>query len=257
MTNQQLQHHVRSRMKNDVLYGQMQQAIADMETRLEELCGSAHLPMTKDLERILMAGGKRLRPSLAYVCYSIGADQSMEIVPLMCMLELMHTASLIHDDIVDEAEIRRNVKTIHTTSGKTAALQSGDYLLARAMEYLHIYKGTGINEALADVSTQMCLGEFQQMKYLYDTKAQTVERYYEQVRRKTAYLLATSCYAGGIAGGLPKEQVEALRSYGEQIGIAFQLKDDVLDFVGTGIFGKASCQDLKRGIFTLPVQQTP
>ena len=120
----------------------------------------------------------------------------------MCMLELMHTASLIHDDVVDDAPLRRGVETIHQTSGRHAAVQSGDFLLARAMEYLHLYRGTGINEALADISLQMCLGEFQQMEHLFHIKAQTQEIYFEQIRRKTAYLLATSCYTGAIAGGL-------------------------------------------------------
>lgn len=253
MRNRQLQRQIRSEMKNDLLYGEMRQAILEMEQRLETFCISDHLTMTRDLKRIVMAGGKRLRPSLAFVCHHIGDRDKYEIVPLMCMLELMHTASLIHDDIVDDANVRRNVPTIHAASGRTAAIQSGDFLLGRAMESLHIYRGTGINEALADVSLQMCLGEFQQMKSLYDPENQGIGQYYEQIRRKTAYLLATSCYAGAIAGGLDPEECEALRSFGEWIGVAFQMKDDILDFTGTGSFGKEKGQDLKRGIFTLPV----
>jgi geranylgeranyl pyrophosphate synthase len=253
MMDRQLQHQIRSKMKNDLLYNEMRSAIARMEQQMEKLCLSDHLVMAGDLKRIVTAGGKRLRPSLAFVCHHIGNHDKMEIIPLMCMLELMHTASLIHDDIVDDADIRRNVKTIHATSGRTAAIQSGDFLLGRAMEYLHIYRGTGINEALADVSTEMCLGEFQQMKSLYDPDRQTIEIYYNQIRRKTACLLATSCYAGGIAGGLGRAECEALRNFGALIGMAFQLKDDVLDFTATQAFGKTLGQDLRRGIYTLPV----
>ncbi|MCU6762468.1 Heptaprenyl diphosphate synthase component 2 [uncultured Roseburia sp.] len=236
-----------------VLYRRLKESLGEMEAQLKTLCRSDQLEMSKDLERVVMAGGKRLRPSLAWICHRIGDGKKMEILPLMCMLELMHTASLIHDDVVDDAPLRRGVETIHQTSGRHAAVQSGDFLLARAMEYLHLYRGTGINEALADISLQMCLGEFQQMEHLFHIKAQTQEIYFEQIRRKTAYLLATSCYTGAIAGGLNDAQTEALKCFGEQIGIAFQLKDDVLDFTGTDDFGKRRGQDLRRGIYTLPV----
>lgn len=238
---------------NSTMFDLMQSAIKEMEAQLKTLCRSEQLEMASNLERVVMAGGKRLRPSLAWTCHQIGTGEKMEILPLMSMLELMHTASLIHDDVVDDAATRRGVATIHTTSGRHSAVQSGDFLLGRAMEYLHLYRGTGINEALAEISLQMCLGEFQQMENLFDTKRQNLDTYFEQIKRKTAYLIATSCYCGGIAGGLGKAQCEALRIYGEQIGIAFQLKDDILDFTGTKAFGKQNGQDLKRGIFTYPV----
>lgn len=252
MTGLQIKAQVKKQL-NSSTFDLMQTAIKEMEAQLKTLCRSEQLEMAQNLERVVMAGGKRLRPSLAWTCHQIGTGEKMEIIPLMCMLELMHTASLIHDDVVDDAPTRRGVATIHATSGRHAAVQSGDFLLGRAMEYLHLYRGTGINEALAEISLQMCLGEFQQMENLYDTKLQNLETYFEQIKRKTAYLLATSCYCGGIAGGLNKEECEALRTYGEQIGIAFQLKDDILDFTGTEEFGKQNGQDLKRGIFTYPV----
>lgn len=253
MTGLQLKAQVKKQLNNDSLFGLMQDSIREMEAQLKTLCRSEQIEMSENLERVVMAGGKRLRPSLAWICHQIGDGQRKEILPLMCMLELMHTASLIHDDVVDDAPTRRGVTTIHETSGRHAAVQSGDFLLGRAMEYLHLYRGAGINEALAEISMQMCLGEFQQMEYLYDTKRQNMDTYFEQIRRKTAYLLACSCYCGGIAGGLSKEQCQALRAYGEQIGIAFQLKDDILDFTGTKKFGKENGQDLKRGIFTYPL----
>ena len=268
MTGLQIQSQIKKQLNNDSLFDLMQSAIKEMEAQLKTLCRSDQIAMSEGLERMVMAGGKRLRPSLAWTCHQIGCRNShsksllsdtecksrpLEIIPLMCMLELMHTASLIHDDVVDDAPTRRGVATIHQTSGRHGAVQSGDFLLGRAMEYLHLYRGTGINEALAEISLQMCLGEFQQMENLFCVEKQTLETYFEQIKRKTAYLLACSCYCGGIAGGLSKEECEALRRYGEQIGIAFQLKDDILDFTGTKSFGKQNGQDLKRGIFTYPV----
>ncbi len=246
--------YLESKVKDyGLLYGEMTDMLREMEALLKTLCHSEQTKMSADLERMILAGGKRLRPSLAWTCWKLGTGEKLEILPLMCMLELMHTASLIHDDVVDDAPLRRGVSTIHETSGRHAAVQSGDFLLARAMEYLHIYRGTGINEALAEISAQMCLGEFQQMKSLFDPCAQTQEIYYEQIKRKTAYLIAVSCYTGALAGGLLKSQALALRSFGEQIGMAFQLKDDILDITGTDALGKQRGQDLKKGIFTLPL----
>ncbi|SHI03819.1 heptaprenyl diphosphate synthase [Sporobacter termitidis DSM 10068] len=210
-------------------------------------------PMQSDLERIIASGGKRLRPVLAYLCYRMGSDDRYPIQPLMCMLELMHTASLIHDDVVDNAVLRRGCATINATSGVDAAVQSGDFLLAEAMGYLHFYKGTGINEALVQASTEMCLGELRQLIARYESDYQTREEYFFQIYRKTASLIAASCFTGAVAGGLPESKANMLRVYGEKLGVAFQLCDDLLDFSEKQEFGKKPGQDLQNGIFTLPV----
>ena len=246
-------YEIKRKLNNDNLYSGLKEQLNELEQSMVKQIDASNHSLSENLKRVVLAGGKRLRPSLAYLCYQIGEGQKMEILPLMSMLELMHTASLIHDDVVDDAIERRGVITIHKVSGKHVAVQSGDYLLAKAMDYLHIYKGTGINEALAEISTQMCLGEFQQIKSLFQSEEQNIDRYFLQIKRKTAYLLATSCFTGAIAGGLSKEDTEALRLYGENIGIAFQLKDDILDYQGSKEYGKPIAQDIKRGIFTLPL----
>jgi geranylgeranyl pyrophosphate synthase len=209
--------------------------------------------MRTDLGRVITSGGKRLRPILAYLCYRLGGSEAYPILPLLTMLELMHTASLIHDDVVDGAELRRGTATINATSGVEAAVQSGDFLLAEAMENLHIYKATGINEALIQSSSDMCLGELQQLTVRHNLTNQTRQQYFFQIYRKTASLIATSCLAGGIAGGMPESKAKMLKVYGENLGIAFQLCDDLLDFSDQPGFGKAPGQDIQNGIFTLPV----
>lgn len=211
------------------------------------------VPMSWDINRIISSGGKRLRPILAHLCYGIGGKKSFPVQPLMCMLELMHTASLIHDDVVDNAEVRRGCETINASTGKEAAVQSGDYLLAEAMSYLHFYKGTGINEALVQASADMCLGELYQLNTRYQLEMQTRETYFLQIYRKTASLIAASCYSGAIAGGLSELKANMLKIYGEKLGLAFQLADDLLDFAAKPEFGKTTGQDLLNGIFTLPV----
>ena len=235
------------------LVSSMQESIREMESMLCDF-SIPELPLLETgIKQLINAGGKRLRPCLAWVSYGFGREKKLPILPLMCMIEWMHTASLIHDDVVDDAPFRRGVPTLQTQMGKAQALAGGDYLLGIAMEYLHLYRGTGINEALADVSTQMCSGEFTQMKNLYRADLQNEEVYESQIRKKTAYLIATSCFCGGRAGGLSDEETNALRAYGERIGIAFQLKDDILDFTADDSFGKKRGQDLQSGIFTLPI----
>jgi len=215
--------------------------------------GAACNTMRRDLTRVIISGGKRLRPILAYLCYRLGGGGELPVLPLMCMLELMHTASLIHDDVVDGAALRRGAATINATSGTAAAVQSGDFLLAQAMGYLHYYKGTGINEALVRASGEMCLGELWQLKARNVPECRTRALYFRQIHRKTASLLGASCQAGGLAGGLPEEQSEMLKAYGENLGLAFQLADDLLDFSVKPGFGKTPGQDLKNGVYTLPV----
>ena len=244
---------VEKKITSNPMFETIQKKIYQLEQLLKENCVAENVEMRNDLERVVTSGGKRLRPTLAFLSYLVSGKNEKPILPLMCMLELMHTTSLIHDDVIDEATTRRSVATINQTSGKKKAVQSGDFLLSRAMKLLHIYQGTGINEVLSEISTQMCLGEFLQMKNLYDLKNQTMDTYFLQAKRKTGYLIATSCYTGALAGGMEKDQAEYLRNYGQNIGIAFQLRDDLLDFESSTQIEKSSNQDLKRGIFTYPV----
>jgi len=181
----------------------------------------------------------------------MGGSHEKEILPLMCMLELMHSASLIHDDVVDAADIRRGYPTINNIRGNRAAVQSGDFLLAKAMELLYIYKGMGINEKLADVSYNMTIGELKQQVIRYKFDVQSVDVYYDLIHKKTALLLAASCWCGAVAGGMDPEDALALFNYGEKLGIVFQLRDDMIDYSADS--GKAPGQDLRNGVFTLPV----
>jgi geranylgeranyl pyrophosphate synthase len=170
----------------------------------------------------------------------------------MYMLELMHSTSLIHDDAVDGAAKRRGVATINRSSGRLAAVQSGDFLLAKAMEKLAYYRGTGINETLAAVSAEMCRAELLQQRVRYDADAQNEALCYALIRGKTASLLSASCRTGALAGGLSEAAVRALGRFGERFGPAFQILDDILDYRAERVFGRPAGQDLKNGLLTLP-----
>lgn len=237
-----------------VFAGALLEDLAQMERELAAACpGSGEL--NGGLARILGAGGKRLRPLLAWVCWHAGPEdgEKKPIVPLMTMLELMHTTSLIHDDFVDGAALRRGVATISAAEGGMAALRSGDYLLSRAMEPLELYRDTGINEALSLVSQEMCLGELDQNAGLFRAGVTTEERYFSRIRRKTALLMAESCRSGARAGGLEEGAAEALWTYGLHLGLAFQLRDDLGDFAPSEETGKPPLQDLRSGVVTLPL----
>ena len=238
-------------MKGSALYGDIQGMLEQMSDSLCLMARSAEDTMSTDLSVMLASGGKRLRPILAYVCYRMGGDRDKDILPLMCMLELMHTASLIHDDVVDAASLRRGRQTINSLRGDSRAVQSGDFLLAKAMELLHTYKGTGINEKLADVSYNMTMGELAQQGMRGRPEMQSVSGYFDLIKKKTALLLAASCWCGAVAGGMPKENAERLLRFGEKLGVAFQLRDDLIDYYEQS--GKLPGQDVRNGIFTLPI----
>ena len=242
---------IEKRIKGSALYRDLQLTLEQLSDSLSEMAESAGSTMNADLSSMLTSGGKRLRPILSYMCYRMGGSRKRDILPLMCMLELMHTASLIHDDVVDGAQMRRGKQTINSIRGDFAAVQSGDYLLAKAMELLHKYKGTGINEMLADVSYNMTMGEFRQQSMRYKLEEQSVETYYDLIRKKTALLLAASCWCGAVAGGMSTGDAQYLFNYGEKLGVAFQLRDDLIDY--SDETGKLPGQDVRNGMFTLPI----
>ena len=223
----------------------------ELEENLKLICTCENAQMQEDLRRVVLAPGKRLRPALCFATYNFNEGSKLPILPLMIMLELMHSASLIHDDVVDKGMVRRGVPTINATSGNEKAVFAADYLLARAMEYLKIYKGTGINERLAKVSEGMCLGEFFQIDNL--DKNISKEKYFEQIKLKTAYFLAESAACGALAGNLSEEQVNKLWEYGLYIGIAFQIRDDILDIKKDAKTNKTLNQDKTKGLLTLPI----
>ncbi len=222
----------------------------ELEENLKLICTCENSQMQEDLRRVVLAPGKRLRPALCFTTYNFNEGSNLPILPLMIMLELMHSASLIHDDVIDKGTIRRGISTINETSGNKRATFAADYLLARAMEYLKIYKGSGINERLAKVSEGMCLGEFYQIDNL--EKQISKEQYFEQIKLKTAYFLAESAACGALAGNLPKTQVDKLWEYGLYIGIAFQIRDDILDIKKDAKTNKTLNQDKEKGLLTLP-----
>ncbi len=202
---------------------------------------------------LIAAGGKRLRPTLAVAAATGGAREATDR-DLMggVAVELVHLASLYHDDVIDEATVRRNVPSVNSRFGNLVAIVAGDYLLARSAA-IAADLGTEIAGLLATTLGLLCQGQVNEVRAAFQVN-RTTEEYLAAIAGKTATLMSTSCRIGALTGGVSPREVEALTAFGQCFGMVFQLRDDVLDVVaGEDELGKPAGQDLAEGIYTLPV----
>jgi len=202
---------------------------------------------------LVNAGGKRLRPLLAIAAATGGAREASERDLLGGVsVELVHLASLYHDDVIDEATVRRNVESVNSRFGNLVAIVAGDYLLARSAA-IAAELGTEIASLLAHTLGRLCQGQVAEVRSSFQV-TRTKDDYYAAIAGKTAALMSASCRIGALTGGSPAAEVEALTDYGRCLGMMFQLRDDVLDVIAQdGELGKPAGQDLAEGIYTLPV----
>jgi heptaprenyl diphosphate synthase len=202
---------------------------------------------------LLAAGGKRLRPVLALATATSGIQPaSREDLLGAVAVELVHLASLYHDDVMDEATMRRNVESVNARFGNLVAIVAGDFLLARSAE-IAAGLGTEIAGLLATTLGELCQGQVAEVHAAFKV-GRTEDDYSNAIAGKTASLMATSCRIGALTGGLPRLQIDAFTTFGRYFGMIFQVRDDILDVVGTEAeLGKPAGQDLAEGIYTLPV----
>jgi heptaprenyl diphosphate synthase len=232
---------------------------ARVRERLEEIEGALHRSVASDIElvaeasrHLIAAGGKRFRPLLIVLGSHFGDPSLPEVVPGAVAIELTHLASLYHDDVIDEADHRRGVASVNAQWGNTVAVLTGDYLFARASE-ISAELGTEVSRLLAATIARVCEGQILEAEITGRVDVAEPD-YLEVIRRKTAALIATSCRLGGMLAGATPDQVEGLTRYGEAVGMAFQLSDDIMDVTDDeATLGKEPGVDLKEGVFTLPV----
>jgi geranylgeranyl pyrophosphate synthase len=175
-----------------------------------------------------------------------------DLLRVATAIEVLHTATLVHDDIVDGAETRRGVPTAVARYGREVAAAAGDYLFAETFSELAVVGDARLIRAFAEASLGLAVGELEQ--YRANGANVEVEAYLEHIRKKTAGLFRVACVAGGTLGGLSLAQIDALATYGQALGIAFQMSDDIMDLVGKpGLMGKGIGTDLVEGTVTLPV----
>ena len=202
----------------------------------------------------LIRGGKRLRPMLFLLCANAKESCPPEkTMPLATALELIHTASLVHDDIIDTSKKRRGVETANSKYGAQIAVLIGDYLFAKAFQLVaeNDY-GAKVSTILSKLVKNLCIGEIMQDRSLFVVP--TMSEYYMRINLKTAIFLSSCCRLGAIVSAMNDREVENLTAYGSGLGLAFQIIDDLLDFFGDEkITGKPHGGDLKSGVITLPV----
>lgn len=238
-------------------------AIADLDwlvqdlLRVEEVmrtavASSSHRLVNDAAMHLIDAGGKRLRPALVMTTSRSGRAGDRRSDLAAAALELVHIATLMHDDVIDETNTRRGVTTVHARWGIEVAILAGDYLFARGCS-LGAEAGGEVPRILAAAIGRVCEGQIAETAAVGDP-GRSVEHYISTVEMKTAALFRAACELGASTSGAPAEVRQALASYGAGLGVTFQIVDDLLDLVGDpGVTGKMRGSDLREGVFTLPV----
>jgi len=233
--------------------------LARVEAELLAAARSGDDFLTEMASHLITAGGKRVRPGFcmasAATALAVDAPASPQAVTGAVAVELVHLGSLYHDDVMDEAVVRRTVDSVNARWGNLKAILAGDFLLARASE---LAAGLGVEVAglLAATIGRLCEGQVLELKHAFDVE-RTEEDYLRAIDGKTASLLGSSCRIGGLVADLPRDHTDALTTFGHSYGMAFQVVDDVLDLVATEAdLGKPTGHDLEEGVYTLPVLLT-
>jgi geranylgeranyl pyrophosphate synthase len=236
--------------------------LEQVEHKMREPAHPDYPQLTAVLEHLLGSGGKRLRPALALLAGRFRRTDLDKLVSLAAAVEMLHTATLVHDDFIDGALLRRGNPTLNATWSPGATVLTGDYLFARAAALAAATEHVRVMAIFANALMTICSGELRQIfdrhtvPHLDSEQAweAALERYDQRIHAKTASLFAAATEAAAVLGDVPEAQRIALRDYGLALGMGFQIIDDVLDFRGDeGVLGKPVGSDLREGIVTLPV----
>jgi len=202
---------------------------------------------------IISSGGKRLRPLFHLISADLAGYTGNAHIDIAGIIESIHTASLLHDDVVDMAELRRGNPTANSIWGNQIVVLVGDFLYSNALKTAVMQKNQRIMEILSSATTRMTEGELLQLTRIGDPDI-TEKEYVEIITAKTGALISAACRLGAILGELPEEQEHALANFGMKTGIVFQMADDILDYMADeNALGKKLCKDLEEGKITLPL----
>jgi geranylgeranyl pyrophosphate synthase len=225
--------------------------LAEVEERMRTRPWEHHPQLDAALEHILSSGGKRIRPTLALLVGGMLGGERERLVTLSAAIEMLHTATLVHDDLIDGSMLRRGIPTLNSQWSPGATVLTGDYVFARAA---HLAAQTGslpLMERFAQTLMTIVNGEITQ---LFHTRTGDTHRdYFDRIYSKTASLFELACEGAAILSRCSDSTVETMKLFGYRLGIAFQIVDDVLDFIGDpDAVGKPTASDLRQGIVTLP-----
>ncbi|QYR19905.1 polyprenyl synthetase family protein [Paenibacillus sp. sptzw28] len=235
------------------IYAKMKSDLDVLEGQLALSVTSDHALLTEASTHLLKAGGKRIRPVFVLLAGKFGQYRLDVLQRIAVPLELIHMASLVHDDVIDNAETRRGQLTVKSKWDNRIAMYTGDYIYGKALSIVTELNDPLIHQILSKAMVQMCIGEMEQIRDFFNTE-QSVRSYLLRIRRKTALLIAVSCQLGAIAAGADRHIANRLYRFGYNVGMAFQIRDDLLDLLGTEKqIGKPPGSDIRQGNITLPV----
>ena len=237
---------------DEALEADIRSRLDSVEEALEKAVGADSELLAATAKYLLTAGGKRFRPILVLLSGYFGDPTDPRLIGGSVAIELVHLATLYHDDVIDEADSRRGTPSVNARWDNTIAILTGDYLFARASE-ISADLGPDVCRLLARTIGILCDGQIREVDASGKLE-QTEQSYLEIIRRKTGVLIATSCRLGGILSDATEEQVEVLDAFGEALGMAFQLSDDIMDVTASQLeLGKEPGVDMREGVYTLPV----
>lgn len=240
-------------MKLKMMYSFLNSDIDIIEKTLEETIQADSLLLRQASLHTLQAGGKRIRPVFVLLAGKFGSYDIEVLKHVAVALELIHMASLVHDDVIDDAELRRGKPTIKTKWGNKVAMYTGDYILALSLEVITNINYPDVHKILSKTIVEVCIGEIEQIKDKYRFN-QNFRDYLRRIKRKTALLIATSCQLGAIASGASESVHKRLFRFGYYVGMSYQIIDDILDFTSNEkTLGKPAGGDLLQGNITAPV----
>lgn len=240
-------------MKIVDIYARLKRDLNAIEKDLELSVRSDHAMLSETSLHLLKAGGKRLRPVFVLLSGQFGRYDLERLKKIAVPMELIHMASLVHDDVIDDAETRRGQLTVRSKWDNRIAMYTGDYIFAKALGIIAQLSDQQIHCSMSGALVEMSIGEMEQIRFFFHS-GQRVRDYLLRIKRKTALLIAISCQLGAMAARAEEEVCRRLYQYGYYVGMAFQIRDDVLDLCGTEEqIGKPPGSDIKQGNITLPV----
>lgn len=239
-------------MKLAEIYFSVKKDMQVIEKELEKAVTSKELTLTETSNQLLKAGGKRIRPVFVLLSGMFGNYDIEKLKRVAVSLELIHMATLVHDDVIDDADTRRGKVTVKAKWDNRVAMYTGDFIFARALDVVTDLKNPIIHQSLSKAMVEMCKGEIEQIRDLHNWQ-QGMKNYLRRIKRKTALLIAVSCQMGALASDCPPDVVNKLYRYGYNVGMAFQITDDILDYIGDEKkLGKPAGNDLRQGNISLP-----
>lgn len=234
------------------IYGMVSHDLAQVEDTLQEVAQVEYPWLISLTKQVLGTSGKRMRPVLTLLTGKVAQFDPVLHIPMAASVELLHTATLVHDDTLDKASLRRGVATVNHAWNDGTAVLFGDYIFAASAEMVARTANVRVMRLFAETLRTICGGELAQ-QFTASRWQLTREEYYQRIGQKTAALFAMAAESGAVLSGAPEEWVQALRAYAYNLGVAFQIVDDILDFSGDeATLGKPAGADLSQGTLTLP-----